>query len=57
MAFNAGKPLSMAGLKALAPGEATYGLTIAPTLLTPDSKGTIRLVSADSFAYPSIDPK
>ena len=41
----------------LAPDAPGHGLTVAPVLLQPNSRGTVRLQSADPAAKPLIDPR
>ena len=40
----------------LGPDAPEHGLTIAPVLLQPQSRGTVKLTSADPTATPAIDP-
>jgi choline dehydrogenase-like flavoprotein len=44
------------GPKAVRPPTKRPGLTVLPTLIYPESRGTIRLASADPSAAPLIDP-
>ena len=44
------------GAKAVRPPTTRPGLTVLPTLIYPESRGTIRLASSDPSAAPLIDP-
>jgi len=44
------------GAKAVRPPTTRPGMTVLPTLIYPESRGTIRLASADPSAAPLIDP-
>ncbi|MER7605030.1 FAD-dependent oxidoreductase [Nocardioides sp. NPDC127503] len=44
------------GEKAIRPPTSKPGLCILPTLIYPESRGTVRLASADPSAHPLLDP-